>query len=239
MAHSYGSRIVTDGLIYYLDAANVKSYITGSGIWYDISKTQLTASLDAGTGYLNQNSGVLSFSGSNYVNCGKLPLLSGLSNMSVDCWYYNTNIITGSAVYQSIVGVWDGVDGWLIHTSLTSGYRTIVMVGGGVSYGGIDDNPTGSWNNVVLAFDGTLSGDTNRLKMYYNGVQRTFDKFAGGAIPSTIPDSTSFNVRVGDIQGLNRFFYGFIPTVKIYNKTLSPNEVSQNYNAMKGRFNLP
>ena len=39
MAFRYSPKIVTDGLVLYLDAANTKSYVSGSTTWNDLSKT--------------------------------------------------------------------------------------------------------------------------------------------------------------------------------------------------------
>jgi len=38
MAFSYSPKIVTDGLVLYLDAANPYSYVSGSTSWNDISR---------------------------------------------------------------------------------------------------------------------------------------------------------------------------------------------------------
>jgi hypothetical protein len=44
--------------------------------------------------------------------------------------------------------------------------------------------------------------------------------------------------RVGVATNLNRYYRGIISKFKIYNKALTAQEVLQNYNATKGRFNL-
>ncbi len=38
MAFNYSPRVVTDGLVLYLDAANQYSYVSGSTSWNDISR---------------------------------------------------------------------------------------------------------------------------------------------------------------------------------------------------------
>jgi hypothetical protein len=40
MAFNYSPKIVTDGLVLYLDAANPKSYVSGSTTWVDMSLGQ-------------------------------------------------------------------------------------------------------------------------------------------------------------------------------------------------------
>ena len=38
MSFNYSPKIITDGLVLYLDAANIRSYVSGSTTWNDISR---------------------------------------------------------------------------------------------------------------------------------------------------------------------------------------------------------
>jgi hypothetical protein len=48
----------------------------------------------------------------------------------------------------------------------------------------------------------------------------------------------SGTATIASILGTARFLTGNIAAVSIYNKALSSSEALQNYNALKGRFNL-
>ena len=48
MSFAHSPKIVTDGLVLYLDAANTKSFLVGSATWSDLSRNQLSASLLSG-----------------------------------------------------------------------------------------------------------------------------------------------------------------------------------------------
>lgn len=48
MAFHYSPKIVTDGLVLYLDAANPQSYLSGSTSWNDISRGGKNFTLDSG-----------------------------------------------------------------------------------------------------------------------------------------------------------------------------------------------
>ena len=67
--------------------------------------------------------------------------------------------------------------------------------------------------------------------IYENGVQvATYDYTGVGLYTNTQ------NIRIG--QGTDTYFPGNIYAVKLYNRALSPNEVQQNFNALRGRFGL-
>ena len=76
MAHNYSPKIVTDGLIFYVDAANTKSYVSGSTIWNDLSKTFTTTNLFNTPLYTPTNNGGILFDGVN--EYGETPRLTVL-----------------------------------------------------------------------------------------------------------------------------------------------------------------
>ena len=46
MSYSYGKSIVTDGLVFYVDAANSKSYSGTGTTWTDLVKEAMTEHYD-------------------------------------------------------------------------------------------------------------------------------------------------------------------------------------------------
>ena len=96
------------------------------------------------------------------------------------------------------------------------------------------DIQVGVWVNVIGTYDGseskiyvngTLSGTSNSQP---DGVNRSVSgTMKSTAVPREISDSAT-----------NTDFNGKISNIQIYNKALSASEVSQNYNALKGRFGL-
>jgi hypothetical protein len=49
---------------------------------------------------------------------------------------------------------------------------------------------------------------------------------------------TSFNLRVSGRDTGGGYFNGNIAQASIYNRALTPQEIQQNYNALKGRFSI-
>ncbi len=63
----YGTpTIVTNGLVLNLDAANTKSYVSGSTNWFSLGNPSLSGSLISGSGFNNQNGGSIISSLVNY-----------------------------------------------------------------------------------------------------------------------------------------------------------------------------
>ena len=89
---------------------------------------------------------------------------------------------------------------------------------------------SGAWNHVVVVFDGTQTGNTNRIKFYINGTQKAFS--AGdcqGTIPASALSSTA-NAMIGASSDPNNYYNGLIDDVRIYNRVLSPDEIKRLYN---------
>ena len=70
---------------------------------------------------------------------------------------------------------------------------------------------------------------SNNIKSYKNGIQATSDNIEG-----------DFRVtQVGQRGNLSRFYEGTMGSILFYNRALSQQEILQNHNALKSRFNLP
>ena len=90
MGYNFSPKIVTDGLVLYLDAANPKSYVSGSTTWRDLSRGGNNGNLINGS-FSNNNNGVIDFNGVNttvnlQVNPQQLGMISG--SYSIICWFY-------------------------------------------------------------------------------------------------------------------------------------------------------
>ena len=80
-----------------------------------------------------------------------------------------------------------------------------------------------------------MSGNTQTL--YYNGV---FVTSITDVTRNNSNSNTSLTLGARSTGGPNSsFFDGKIFNTQVYNRALSPFEVYQNYNAMKGRFGIP
>ena len=60
-----GPGIITDGLVLYVDAANSYSYVSGSTVWNDLSRTTTSGSLINGPTFNTRSGGNIVFDGIN------------------------------------------------------------------------------------------------------------------------------------------------------------------------------
>jgi hypothetical protein len=220
-----GVNIVTNGLVLYLDAANTKSYVSGSTTWNDISRGGNNGTLVNGPAFSDSNGGSIVFDGvDDYVSVDTTP---NLTNPLTICAFVNTSVVTGST--QVIYGPSaNGQDNWL---SLSNNKANILAT------------QAPNVNNFVIVGNTNIEANkwyhitgivnNNVTSIYVNGV---FD-VASSVQAFTVAGWNSTS-RIGQ-RATGQFpFNGRISSIYGYNRALSASEILQNYNATKSRFNL-
>ena len=173
----------------------------------------------------------LSFNGTgDYVNIdGILGYTDGIPKMSVSVWIFQSALAGGDFI--SIAR--DITPFWSFSTNATWGGTDDVVIGlsdsdsQNESYTTENLHATNVWEHWVFVFDGTLTGNLNRLKVYKDGIQRTLTFF------DTIPTTTLgySGSPVANIGGYldNASFSGKIDDVRVYNRALTATEVINLY----------
>jgi hypothetical protein len=236
MAFQRGPNIVTKGLVLALDAANPKSYVSGSTVWYDKSGNAYTGSLINGPIFDSTNGGNIVFDGIN--DYGIIPNITGVTdftitdNYTVDFWMYvnstQNNTQNGD---NDILEKWSGPGGYpFTFRYVRAGEIMAVTVYNGTSVNvtnlSISSN---SWWNIC----GVFNWSGSLLTAYGNGGQITSSVALN--LTGTLSNSSDLNLmRRGN--GSN-YATGKLSAIKIYNRALSSIEVLQNYNALKSRYN--
>jgi hypothetical protein len=232
MSFDNGPRIVTNGLVLALDAADQNSYVTGSTTWRSLLGTYSgslvgSASFSVDPNKFNTNCTTITDTG--YLSNAPVLTYLDASSYTFDLWVKvdsastsNTHSLLGRSATSPWLSILStSVDGstWNLRFRNVSGvYNT---------FSTISNANIKNWNNI------TMTADTNRnLSLYVNGIFR-----------ETITTSTSLfyitRIAGGYSSGLNQYnLQGSLAVAKIYNTTLSAIEVQQNYNALKSRFNL-
>ena len=215
MAFNYSPKIVTNGLVLCLDAGNVKSYVSGSTSWNDLTSNQNVGTLTNGPTFNTGSGGSIVFDGSNdYINLGN-PSTLNILNFTVCAWAKSSTFTN----YQNIIfkGTSTGQYGIALNSS---GDWTIQPNTGFTG----DILSLNTWNFFVGTYNGT------QITAYRNGVQKQQYSIAQSYFGSII--------TVGTDTVNSRYFNGNIAQVSIYNRALSATEILQNYNATKTRFGL-
>ncbi len=225
--------IVTNGLVFYVDAANPISYVSGGTNCNDLSVTNLNGVLENGVGYDADNLGSFVFDGvDDNINCTNNSLFDfGITDaFSIETWV-KFDDLTG---FRFIVSKWvrptiSDVRGYTMTTNVDR--LTLRIFSSNTSIIIVESDPilnTGLWYHLVVTYDGSVSA--NGVNLYINNTisNNIFRSDLSGVISNTVP------LQIG---GQDSFFTdGQISNVKIYNRELSQSEVSQNYNALKYRF---
>ena len=99
-AHFHSPRIITNGLVLALDAANVKSYPGSGTVWKDLSGNNNNGTLVNGVGYNSGNLGYLAFDGTyDYVSIN-YPAFTSPTELSIGGFFRK---ISGGSTYETVL----------------------------------------------------------------------------------------------------------------------------------------
>jgi hypothetical protein len=220
---------VTNGLVLYLDAANSISYVSGSTIWRDISGNNNNGTLTNGPTFNSNNVGSIVFDGVN--DRIDLPNATSLwtSNFTIN-FYIKSNLLGNQFIFSNgsygsaATNIWfngGALNQFSVHLRRTDGT-------GAVGY--IFTLP--ALYNILGYYSIVYNVGDNTLKLHQNS-SLVESKNTSLVDPSWMPNGW----RIGNSDGwtsVNGNIYNF----SIYNRALSQQEITQNYNATKSRFNL-
>jgi hypothetical protein len=236
MGISAGPSGVSDGLVFQLDAANLRSY-SGTGLTANGLISGIGGTLVNGTGFSSANNGSFFFDGTNdYIEVSNSNLLTfGTNSFSIDLWLYSTYVHSGGALYRTILSSYDNYNGiyqtYFFLGLFNNGSTLNNFVSFLNSQSGNLMLPLGANINVNEWTNVTFTRLDNNLVCYKNGVSVS-------TAVSTNNFSGTRNARIGGgVEQVNTF-QGSISSMKIYNRPLSDTEIQQNFNAMRERYNL-
>ena len=234
MAFNYSPKVITDGLVLYLDAANNRSYPGSGTTWTDLSRGGSNGALTNGPTFNSANGGSIVFDG---VDDGVLvnspPFSSSTNSLTFNFWVYGTGTSTAS---QTILGR-DTNSGAIPHVLIrrTGNLNLTFNHSNGISpatttLSNVFLNNLDKWVNLQI----TANYTTGTVILYRNGVFYTQFTMSTPIFPNTnVPIYISSFAFPGFFT-----WTGNISITKIYNRALSTQEIQQNYNATKTRYGL-
>jgi len=243
MSFSYSPKIITDGLVLYLDAANTRSYVSGSTTWNDLSRGGNSGTLTNGPTFNNGNGGSIVFDGSDdYIitPTGLTPTLNITSQITLESWFKSTSLAN--------IPHGDGLFCKGLSSDNNSGvYEMALTQSGSVNYpffrirttSTLFYNPTNIVINLNQIYHIVCTYNGSIMRIFINGVESGSGLSASGLIQNnTQPLTIGVRYIHTTVGGLDSFFSGNIYLSKIYNLSLSTTEILQNYNTTKTRFGL-
>lgn len=227
--YNYTGNIVTQGLVLNLDAAKTDSYPGTGTTWRDLSGFGNNGTLTNGPTFSGVGKqAAIVFDGADdfvEVTSPSTNLFSNLSSFTVSFWLKETSF--------------DGNGSVLISSAGTN--NLFLQIQSNAAYIGV----LGSSNNF-LTLNISLSSltlnkisnmvwvkDENTSYFYLNNNKYTFP---GVSNFNFIGSNTKFNI--GKYVTNSFEFTGNIYNTQTYNRALTPSEITQNFNALRGRYGI-
>lgn len=240
--------IITNGLVMDFDAGFIPSYPQNGSTWYDLSGNGNSASLVNGLQFSNNNGGEIYMDGGDeYI---QVPPSSNLQS------YFSNNSFTITLIVKSDNVVYPRSRCPIYVSSTVTNYssggpRTGWSAGHGASTTSMEIR-TGDGTNFSNGFiNHSVSESTVYLRTFTidrtNGVLTKY--YVNGSyvgqhnatnVTGSIYDGTYSDFVTGFVFGYvwGWRFIGGIYNIMVYNRVLSDSEITQNYNAQKGRYGL-
>lgn len=216
MALAHSPSIVTSGLVLCLDAANPRSYSGTGTAWYDVSGGGYTATLVSAPTY--NAAGYFVFTGTQYATVTN-PLFASQTatnqTWTVSAWL-NVDDTANQSLINFGIGLYPsyGTNNSLLY--LNSGANDYYTYGGDVGNLG--------WKYITFRFNNSTGART----IYSNASD----------ISTSGPNNTSTPVALNATSTIASNLRGNLAKLEIYNRMLTDAEVTQNFNAARGRYGI-
>jgi hypothetical protein len=227
---NYSPKIVTNGLVFCVDAGNRISYAGSGSSWTDMQSNNNVA-LSGSPSFSTSNRGYLSFaSASSQYGTASSP--GDLSRWTVETFVRFTSSY-GTKVATIVTGQYN-LSNKLNFSIGTNNAPTNYNIAVGF-FDGSWHNTTGvayalnTWFHIVGTYDGST------VKQFTNGVEVQSLSYSG--TPSS-GGELRINRRWDDVVSSSNLLDTNIGVIRIYNRALTSSEILQNYNNIRSRFNL-
>jgi hypothetical protein len=212
-------QLVTDGLTLRLDAGDITSYSGSGDTWYDLAGTEQNITLANSPTFTSGTPSYFTFNGSNQFGTSNGDVLTQ-TTYTKSVWFYLNEYDENNLVSSDTGGH------FMYMASANKIYCGHTNWGNYQAYPSTANISLSNWYNVTLTFN-----TTDGMVLYINGIQDstyTDNKTAHGG------DSSTNIATFGGGNLLN----GRIAKVYCYNRSLTADEVLQNYDFDKSQFGL-
>lgn len=222
--------IVTSGLLLYADAAYGYS---GSGtVWNDMSSVNNTGTLINSPTWTQPGAGgYFSFNGSTQLSQYNSSLFNTAytgKTVFVAARMNNSAWTSGVAQYRCMFGSTGSSNRnfnfYMYHDASNLYYLHYSATGGGSSLSNTISINTNTW------FIAAITQSSTTVSYYLNN--SLVNAISGQTLGQYL-STTNENIALSD-----NYWYGDIGFCAVYNKDLTTNELTQNYNAIRGRYGL-
>ena len=247
MAFGNGPRIVSDGLVFALDAADRNSYPGSGNTWNNIAGGGYTATFVNGISYTSSlNQGILATNTtSSYIE------IAGSTSNNDNAWTADNTIGSNTVCFEVWIKTTDG-SGWILskpwngagqyNMTITNGAWTVMVAtntSSTINFANAINNNI--WRQIVVWANSTQIGYYLDGGLHSGSQNHGLTGGVGSSGNATLPLILMTLYPYG--QGASipdgfTIFPGNVAIFKKYNRVLTASEVLQNYNAQKSRFGL-
>jgi hypothetical protein len=214
------------GLVLHLDAGNPASYSGSGTVWNDLSGNGSNVTLTSTT-FNSANGGSIVFNGtSSYADF--TANIGSTNAVTVEMWVKTNSLTSPTGMYFGF-GLYDV---WTSGGNI--GYNTSAGDLQGVNSSQVDLlGIVGGWRHLVFVMN---AGAKTNNKIYVNGESQTMNQVYGTFNTA----NANFNSGAGRISSWrNDFNWRMnmnVANFKMYNRELTQQEITNNFNANKSRF---
>lgn len=218
--------VASSGLMLDLNAGNLASYPGTGPIWLDFSNNLSNATLVNNTTYDAANGGAIIFDGVSSYASIQVPNLTTVA--TVEIW---AKIVPCS---DKMIFGWKTYD---IDFSGGVGYNTAAGDMYGIPAANVTSlNIFNNWVQYIFEMRSDVSYINN--KIYINGVSQTLSQI-GGVENSGGRNFNSGNGRIATWMASTGYFMPMaVGAFRVYNRSLTQGEVTQNFNSVRGRYGI-
>ena len=233
MKSAVSTSIVSTGLQLYLDAGNASSYPGSGTTWTDLSGNGKNYTLTNGPTYSSSNGGIITFAGasSQYATSAATLFNSTTFNTyTMNLWAYPT----GAGNFVQVNG--QATPNTAYHYSAIE-----ISAGGTISFGqwtgslpvttiATSTQSLNAWYNLVITYNGTTA------TAYVNGTS-----VGSTNIIWSSPGANTFMALMAidtTNMGTGAYASGSLGAFMVYNRGLTADEVTTNFNALRSRYGI-
>jgi hypothetical protein len=243
MGLNHSPRIVTDGLVLCLDAANRRSYPGSGNTWIDLSGNGYHLTLTNGPTYSSNNSGGIVFDGINDYALGTDTIRVGGKNKTLTteiAFFLPTSGIGMILTNQRQGG--DNGQGLYTCSNTTLQFEQHSRTAPPYLYyltasaQGFSNLRIDGWN--IVSWGLTIGTSNISCNYMINGYTETI---SNTIVWDGVESLTDDNLEIGRWKNHTYGdFYGkqTVGSLKVYNRVLSVSEQLRNFNALRGRYGI-
>lgn len=183
--------------------------------------------------YASDNTFSFSAASSNYIDSGYDLSWNNTNSASIDFWCRPTT------TSQNVGIIGKGSDWeWQVRQNGDAVQFVYWDTGGSHNNGPIpiisSTFAANVWKHIAVVWSHTA----NQLYIYANGALISTSNWTNAAINANKSNTVKIGGLIYDWVGGGSYWSGSIAAVKLYSAALTPSEVQQNFNALRGRFGL-